>query len=228
MASDPPKVFISYSHDSLEHSRRVLGLAERLRKDGIDAQIDRYVNGTPAEGWPRWMDTQLEWADFVLLLCTETYYRRFRGQEQPEKGRGVDWEGALVTNEIYQDKSLTTKFVPVFLSSSEVKFIRRPLLGHTHYILETEENYSELLAFFVGRAGVLPGPLGPLNEISQIEVEPLRFDQSGSGKPLELWRISPGLDFSGTLARIDEIWGRTSGKDRSVYPGRFSASLGRS
>jgi len=213
MASDPPKVFISYSHDSLEHSRRVLGLAERLRKDGIDAQIDRYVNGTPAEGWPRWMDTQLEWADFVLLLCTETYYRRFRGQEQPEKGRGVDWEGALVTNEIYQDKSLTTKFVPVFLSSSEAKFIPRPLLGHTHYILETEENYSELLAFFVGRAGVLPGPLGPLNEISQIEVEPLRFDQSGSGKPLEVWRIPPGLDFNGTLARIEEIRGRTSGID---------------
>ena len=178
MPSQPPRVFISYSHDSPAHEQRVLALAERLRQDGVEAQIDRYVNGTPAEGWPRWMETQLEWADFVLLLCTETYYRRFRGQEQPEKARGVDWEGSLVTNEIYQDRSLTTKFVPVLLSPSEAKFIPRPLLGHTHYALDTEENYSKLLAFFVGRAGVSPRPLGPLKEISQIEVEPLRFEIS--------------------------------------------------
>jgi NB-ARC domain/SEFIR domain len=178
MPPQSPKIFISYSHDSIDHEQRVLALAERLRQDGVEARIDRYVNGTPAEGWPRWMETQLEWADFVLLLCTETCYRRFRGHEQPEKGKGVDWEGALVTNEIYQDRSLTTKFVPVLLSPSEAKFIPRPLLGHTHYVLDTEENYFKLLAFFVGRAGVSPGPLGPLKEISQIEVEPLRFESS--------------------------------------------------
>jgi hypothetical protein len=89
MPSQPPRVFISYSHDSPAHEQRVLALAERLRQDGVESQVDRYVNGTPAEGWPRWMENQLEWADFVLLLCTETYYRRFRGHEQSEKGRGV-------------------------------------------------------------------------------------------------------------------------------------------
>lgn len=29
--SDPPKVFISYSHDNEAHKRRVLALADRLR-----------------------------------------------------------------------------------------------------------------------------------------------------------------------------------------------------
>src|ERR1700740_3265477 len=76
MASEPPKVFISYSHDSPEHARRVLGLAERLRKDGVNAQLDQYVAGTPPEGWPRWMLDRLDWAEFVLVVCTETYYRR--------------------------------------------------------------------------------------------------------------------------------------------------------
>ena len=83
MASEPPKVFISYSHDSLEHAQHALELAERLRKDGIDAQLDQYVAGTPAEGWPRWMLDRLDWVDFVLVACTETYYRRFRGHEDP-------------------------------------------------------------------------------------------------------------------------------------------------
>jgi hypothetical protein len=64
MASDPPKIFISYSHDSPEHAQHVLELAERLRKDGFDAQIDQYVAGTPVEAWPRWMLNQLDWADF--------------------------------------------------------------------------------------------------------------------------------------------------------------------
>ncbi len=48
-------VFISYSHDSGEHRKQVLGLSERLRRDGIETILDQYVNGTPEEGWPRWM-----------------------------------------------------------------------------------------------------------------------------------------------------------------------------
>src|SRR5271169_1171995 len=86
MAPSPPRVFISYSHDSTEHKELVLRFAERLRKDGIDAQIDQYIGGRPPGGWPRWMLDKLDWADLVLLICTETYYRRFRGHEKPDMG----------------------------------------------------------------------------------------------------------------------------------------------
>ena len=90
-------VFISYSHDSDAHRERVLALSERLRKDGIVTVLDQYVNGAPAQGWPRWMLDQLDAARFVLVICTATYYRRFRGHEVPGQGKGVDWEGALIT-----------------------------------------------------------------------------------------------------------------------------------
>ena len=63
MASDPPKILISYSHDSPEHEKRVLELANRLREDGIDCTIDQYVV-SPAEGWPLWMDKQIRDSDF--------------------------------------------------------------------------------------------------------------------------------------------------------------------
>lgn len=53
-------IFISYSHDSEEHRDQVLALSERLRKDGLETRLDRYVNGTPAEGWPRWMLNKLD------------------------------------------------------------------------------------------------------------------------------------------------------------------------
>jgi hypothetical protein len=43
----PPRIFISYSHDSEEHSARVLELATRLRSEGVDAWLDRYEPAPP-------------------------------------------------------------------------------------------------------------------------------------------------------------------------------------
>jgi hypothetical protein len=39
-----------------------------------------------------WMDEQIRAADFVLLVCTETYLQRVERREEPGKGRGVLWE----------------------------------------------------------------------------------------------------------------------------------------
>lgn len=69
-----PRIFISYSHDDEAHREKVVSLAERLRKDGLETRIDQSVNGTPAEGWPRWMLDELDAADFVLVVCAETYW----------------------------------------------------------------------------------------------------------------------------------------------------------
>ena len=178
MASEPPKVFISYSHDSPEHAQRVLELAERLRKDGVDAQLDQYVGGAPPEGWPRWILDRLDWAEFVLVVCTETYYRRFRGHEKPGKGKGADWEGNLITLVIYHAKSRTSKFVPIFFDGPDEQLIPEPASGHTHYLLDSEENYTKLYAFLTGQADVTPGELGSLKTLARNPVEPLRFESS--------------------------------------------------
>jgi hypothetical protein len=45
-----PRVFISYSHDSPEHKQRVLALSDRLRNDGIEAELDQYQT-RPPQGW---------------------------------------------------------------------------------------------------------------------------------------------------------------------------------
>jgi len=41
------KVFISYSHDSPEHSERVLELARSLRGNGIDVELDQRLDTLP-------------------------------------------------------------------------------------------------------------------------------------------------------------------------------------
>jgi tetratricopeptide (TPR) repeat protein len=141
--SDHPKVFISYSHDSHEHMDRVLALANRLRADGIDCHIDQYED-SPSEGWPRWMVNQIEDADFVLLVCTENYERRFRGREETGKGLGVKWEGAIITQEIYEAEAHNTMFIPVLFSSHDSANIPIVLRGATRYELKTAEGYDTL------------------------------------------------------------------------------------
>ena len=53
-----PRVFISYSHDSDEHKNWVLGLANQLRKEGVESWIDAYVE-SPPKGWQQWMPARV-------------------------------------------------------------------------------------------------------------------------------------------------------------------------
>jgi tetratricopeptide (TPR) repeat protein len=168
-------VFISYSHDSEEHRDEVLGLSERLRRDGIETILDQYVNGTPTEGWPRWMLNQLDAADSVLVVCTETYYRRFRGLELPGKGKGADWEGALITQEIYDTRSSNPKFIPVFLSTANDQAIPEPMRSATHYALTSDDAYDRLYDSLLGQAGVQAGVVGELKRKPRASGQPLNF-----------------------------------------------------
>jgi tetratricopeptide (TPR) repeat protein len=178
-------VFISYSHDSDDHRGRVLALSERLRDDGIETLLDRYVNGSPQQGWPRWMLDQLDAANSVLVVCTETYYRRFRGHEDPDKGKGVDWEGALITQEIYDSRSTTLKFIPVLFSAEDEKFIPEPLRSGTHYTLTSASSYDSLYDFLLGQAGVEPGDVGQLKARARRKGSPLTFGEEPATHPTQ-------------------------------------------
>ncbi len=148
----PPVVFISYSHDEqpVEHMNRVLAFADQLTADGIECVLDQYEEAPP-EGWPMWMDRQIRQADFVLMLCTETYYRRVSGQEQPGRGRGVKWEGRLVFQHFYQSDGLNKKFVPVLFLYCHPDDIPDPFQSDTHYMVDDSEQYEKLYARLTGR-----------------------------------------------------------------------------
>jgi hypothetical protein len=77
-SSMAPRVFISYTHDSPKHEDRVWELSEKLRQNGVDCRVDLQEE-SPAEGWPRWCRNQVQEAQFVLVVCTSTYQRRYEG-----------------------------------------------------------------------------------------------------------------------------------------------------
>jgi hypothetical protein len=134
-----PKVFISYSHDSKRHINSVLELSGQLREDGVDCQLDLY------EESPRWMINQVESADFVLVVCTQEYNRRFLGNGEPGKGNGVSWEGAIILQELYESQARNSKFIPVVINKNDLAFVPRPLRSFTPYKIYLDEGYLNLL-----------------------------------------------------------------------------------
>jgi nucleoside phosphorylase len=185
--SASPKVFISYSHDSQEHKDRVLGLADRLRKDGIDCTIDQYEE-SPSEGWQRWMLNQVEEATFVLVACTEQYDRRFRGREAVGKGKGVTWEGGVIIQEIYDDQGQNAKFIPILFSQEDANFISSPLRSATNYRLYTPDGYESLYRRLTNQPKIQKPELGKLQQLPSRDRKQV-FPETSPENPLNFFAL---------------------------------------
>lgn len=160
-----PTVFISYSHDSKEHQDKVLKLSNKLRSEGIDCALDQYED-SPPEGWPKWMDRGVKNSDFVLVVCTETYYNRVMGTD--DKGMGIKWESTLIYQQLYNAGANNTKFIPVIFEDGKFEDIPEPLQGATFYNVDDLETYEKLYWRLRGVKAEKP-ELGKLRELDEKE-----------------------------------------------------------
>lgn len=167
-SEQPPHVFISYTHDSPAHQECVRALAERLRRGGVETWIDQYA-AHPHEGWPQWMRRQIRDAQYVLVICTETYQRRVDLREEPGRGLGAIWEGGLITISVYDAQGRNEKFIPVVFSATDVQFIPDFLRGATWYDVSTEDGFEALYARLTGQELVPVPPLGPRRIVAKQE-----------------------------------------------------------
>jgi hypothetical protein len=169
------RVFVSYSHDSRGHNDRVLELSDRLRAEGVDCRIDQYEE-SPPEGWPRWCFKQDEEADFVLVVCTETYARRFDGKEEPGRGAGVAFEGFVITQSFYGDQSKNVKYIPVVFSSDNFVHIPKLLAAFTIYDLSKPEHYERLYRRLTDQPFVTKPGLGEVATMPRRRTPPLEVE----------------------------------------------------
>jgi hypothetical protein len=159
-----PKVFISYSHDSETHKDRVFELSERLISDGVDSQIDQYEI-SPLGGWPRWTRNHIKDSDYVLVVCTEKYERRYEGTEDAGTGAGAKWEGAIITQQLYESEGGAHKFIPVAFTREDAAHIPVELRGSTRYVLDSDEGYQDLYRHITGQPKAVKGSLGTLKKL---------------------------------------------------------------
>jgi len=202
VSSKVPRAFLSYSHDSTEHCERVLQLAQQLRQEGVESVIDRFVT-SPPEGWPRWMQSEIERADYIIMVCTETYKTRFEGKEVLVRGLGVNWEGFLTTQMLYNDQALNKKCIPVLFEGAQETAIPWLLSGATRYHLPAD--YELLFRHLTGQPSVVPAAVGPLRTLPPLSLG----DIASSGAPAG-----------------DALAGQEPGSDtKKVYEGLSSRAL---
>lgn len=140
-------VYISYSYDSTEHIKRVREFAARLKADGIDARIDTDVDLDPPEGWPSYSQDQIQDAHQVILICTETYRRRFDGREESGIGKGVTFEGKLIRQEIFDSQGRTKKFIPVIFDLEDYPHIPSLLRDRSRYVINRDAESAATLGY---------------------------------------------------------------------------------
>lgn len=110
----PPKVFISYSHDSAAHKQWVLEFATTLRNRGVDAILDQW-DLKPGDDLPEFMEKNLESADFAVMVCTKRYVTKANAGEG-----GVGYEKMIMTSSSLS-KISDNKVIPIVRENGEPK-----------------------------------------------------------------------------------------------------------
>lgn len=115
--STPPQrfVFISYAWESDAFRTQVKALCAYLRANGVTVVIDfDHALKPPDVGWPVWMQQSIEDAAVVLVVCSASYKPRFEKRAPTTSGKGVAWEGAVITQDLYNAAQRNNKFYPIF------------------------------------------------------------------------------------------------------------------
>lgn len=107
----PPKVFISYSHDSASHKEWVISFAAVLRGRGIDVSLDQW-DLKPGDDLPHFMETQVSKADFILMICTQRY-----AAKADAGAGGVGYEKMIMTTNLLAHID-SNKVIPILRESS--------------------------------------------------------------------------------------------------------------
>lgn len=110
MQSNPPKLFISYSHDDKQHKDWVLRLATRLVGNGVDVVLDQW-NLSLGGDLPRFMEKGLTDAMRVIAVCTEPYVHKAN-----EGKGGVGYEKMILTGQLMANIS-SDRIIPLVRSN---------------------------------------------------------------------------------------------------------------
>lgn len=166
-----PRVFISYSHDSLNHMERVLAFSNRLRANGIESVVDRYFEDTLDMRWTDWMNQEIETADFVLIVATPGYAQRLKPGGLVSQG-GTNFEGVIITQFLYQSLGYNKKFFAVYFEAGDRVSIPVYLAGFTNYHVGDDEGYKKLYRRLTNQPAVVPPVVGEITNPDMIYAQP--------------------------------------------------------
>ncbi|WP_067036913.1 toll/interleukin-1 receptor domain-containing protein [Allomuricauda sp. CP2A] len=192
-----PKVFISYSHDSLDHKKWCLELAIRLRNNGIDAIIDQFELKA-GDDVPHFMETNLSNANKILMICTERYV------DKADKGSGgVGYEKMIITSNLLE-KINESKVIPIIRQNGEIKvptFLKTKLYINFSKDDDYEYSYDDLVRTIHNSPVFEKPPVGN-NPFKAVKKEELDGDSKLLDETLSMIINLQGVDPSVNSTRV--------------------------
>jgi len=154
------------------------------------------------------MENQIREADFVLVVCSETYLRRVEGREDPHKGQGVVWEIKSIYNCLHSDKLDSVRFIPVLFDGASPDDIPLPLRGFTHYHVDTEPGYESLYRRLTNQPEVSKPALGHLRSLPAKERS--QHSLPGAFSLEQLSKTMSNPRYADDIFKLDRIYDRHS------------------
>lgn len=104
-------------------------------------------------------------ADFILVVCSATYLAKVESKVKPGEGKGVKWESLLSYQQIYDNDSDSSRFIPVLLKGGKYEHIPDPMRGGSHYRPEDDAEYEKLLRHITNQPETPKPKPGPLRKL---------------------------------------------------------------
>ena len=144
MRLENPRVFVSYAGDDLENKNWVKNLVIKLRKNGVDAIVDRF-NSKHGTDLPQWMTNEIIRADKVLLICDSNYVKK----ADIHKG-GTGWETMIIQGDMLSQGESKTKYIAIVREDQIDKglpiYMKSKLAFHWNKTKKlSDEEFKELL-----------------------------------------------------------------------------------
>lgn len=187
-AESPVRTFISYSWSSPTHESWVLGLATRLREDGVDVILDKWdlKPGHDANHFMESMVTDISVAK-VLMICDKAYVEKANS-----RSGGVGTESQIISPEIYKDVR-QDKFSAVMTEEDEQGNAHIPIFykGRIFFDFRSEDRseaaYEQLLRWIVDK------PLHIKPKLGQVPTEILTSQPVPNGTQSYARRVEQAI-----------------------------------
>ena len=135
------RVFVSYAHESPEHKRAVDRFCGVLRDCGVNVHLDEWAAEEGARlNWHRWVTTQIENADYVVVVASPAYRSAGTYRLPADSHRGIQAEYSVLADHLHGDRSTwTRKILPVVLPGRRAEEIPPFFEPHNadHYLVPT-------------------------------------------------------------------------------------------
>lgn len=170
--SHAPSAFISWAHsdpdwDAAQVAARrqhVLRLAQQLRHNGIDADLDMFHVGDA--DWTRWGPRRIAEVDRVLIIASTSWRHAWEGTGDLQRNVGAGAEADVLRSlsSRHGRDALPARCRIVLLPGSNTSDIPDGMHGIERYSLSevTDASLEPLLRDLTGQPAASPVPLGPL------------------------------------------------------------------